>query len=77
MLRVLDWRLRSISPFCYLSFFAIKIDPTATYAGFLASRAKEIILSTIQGIVYIIVNICLIKLYIYMHACRHVRIYLK
>lgn len=48
VLRVLDWRLRSISPFCYLSFFAIKIDPTATYAGFLASRAKEIILSTIQ-----------------------------
>ncbi|KAH6826777.1 CYCLIN D1 [Perilla frutescens var. hirtella] len=48
VLRVLDWRLRSISPFCYLSFFAVKIDPTATYTGFLASRAKEIILSTVQ-----------------------------
>ncbi|XP_057774665.1 cyclin-D1-1 isoform X2 [Salvia miltiorrhiza] len=48
VLRVLDWRLRSISPFCYLSFFAVKIDPTATYTGFLVSRAKEIILSTMQ-----------------------------
>ncbi|KAI3467483.1 hypothetical protein Pfo_024146 [Paulownia fortunei] len=48
VLRVLDWRLRSISPFCYLRFFAVKVDPTGTYTGFLSSRAKEIILSTIQ-----------------------------
>ncbi|XP_073031683.1 cyclin-D1-1-like [Primulina eburnea] len=48
VLRVLEWRLRSISPFCYLSFFALKIDPTGTYTGFLVSMAKEIILSTIQ-----------------------------
>ncbi|KAK4481876.1 hypothetical protein RD792_012787 [Penstemon davidsonii] len=48
VLRVLDWRLRSISPFCYLSFFALKIDPTGTYTGFLTSRAKEIILSTVK-----------------------------
>ncbi|KAK6160151.1 hypothetical protein DH2020_003532 [Rehmannia glutinosa] len=48
VLRVLDWRLRSIVPYCYLSFFAVKIDPTGTYTGFLTSRAKEIILSTIQ-----------------------------
>ncbi|KAI3452770.1 hypothetical protein Pfo_009433 [Paulownia fortunei] len=48
VLRVLDWRLRSISPFCYLGFFALKIDPTGTYTEFLTTRAKEIILSTIQ-----------------------------
>ncbi|KZV14553.1 hypothetical protein F511_42630 [Dorcoceras hygrometricum] len=48
VLRVLEWRLRSISPFCYLSFFALKIDPTETYTGFLISTAKETILSTIQ-----------------------------
>ncbi|KAL3654117.1 hypothetical protein CASFOL_003798 [Castilleja foliolosa] len=48
VLRVLDWRLRSITPFCYLSFFALKIDPTGTYTGFLTSRAKDIIFSTIQ-----------------------------
>ncbi|KAK6133715.1 hypothetical protein DH2020_032625 [Rehmannia glutinosa] len=48
VLRVLDWRLRSISPFCYLRFFALKIDPTGTYAEFLTTRAKEVILSTIK-----------------------------
>lgn len=50
VLRVLDWRLRCISPFCYLRFFALKIDPSGTYTEFLATRAKQIILSTIQGI---------------------------
>ncbi|KAL1539376.1 cyclin-D1-1-like isoform X1 [Salvia divinorum] len=48
VLSVLDWRLRSISPFCYLPFFALKIDPSGTYTDFLATRAKEIIFSTIQ-----------------------------
>lgn len=49
VLRVLEWRLRSISPFCYVSLFAVKIDPSLTYTGFLTSRAKDIILSIIQG----------------------------
>ncbi|XP_042008480.1 cyclin-D1-1-like isoform X2 [Salvia splendens] len=50
VLRVLDWRLgSSISPFCYLSFFAHKIDPSGIYTDFLTTRAKEIIFSTIQG----------------------------
>ncbi|KAL1550902.1 cyclin-D1-1-like [Salvia divinorum] len=53
VLRVLEWRLRSISPFWYLSFFALKIDPTATYTGFLVSRAKEVILSTMQEVSFI------------------------
>ncbi|CAA2934778.1 cyclin-D1-1 [Olea europaea subsp. europaea] len=48
VLRVLDWRLQSISPFSFLSFFAHKIDPTGNYTGFLTSRATEIILSNIQ-----------------------------
>ncbi|CAA2934823.1 cyclin-D1-1 [Olea europaea subsp. europaea] len=48
VLRVLGWRLQSISPFSFLSFFAHKIDPTGTYTGFLTSRATEIILSIIQ-----------------------------
>ncbi|KAL0372407.1 UNVERIFIED_CONTAM: Cyclin-D1-1 [Sesamum calycinum] len=42
VLRVLDWRLRSISPFSYLCFFALKIDPTGTFTEFLTSRAKEL-----------------------------------
>ncbi|XP_047978406.1 cyclin-D1-1-like [Salvia hispanica] len=48
VLRILDWRLGSISPFCYLSFFAHKIDPFGIYTDFLTTRAKEIILSTIK-----------------------------
>ncbi|CAA0834748.1 Cyclin-D1-1 [Striga hermonthica] len=49
VLRALDWRLRWIAPFCYLSFFALKIDPSGTNnTGFLLSRARDIILSTIQ-----------------------------
>ncbi|XP_047958505.1 cyclin-D1-1-like [Salvia hispanica] len=48
VLSVLDWRLRSISPFCYLPFFALKIDPSGTYTDFLTTRAKEIIFSTFE-----------------------------
>ncbi|KAL3636320.1 hypothetical protein CASFOL_020867 [Castilleja foliolosa] len=48
VLSVLDWRLRSVSPFCYLRFFAHKIDPTGTYTAFLETNAKEIILKTIK-----------------------------
>lgn len=77
VLRVLDWRLRSISPFCYLSFFALKIDPTATYTGFLASRAKEIILSTMQGCFFLywknfLINCLLfwlLHIFIFMYEC--------
>lgn len=50
VLRILDWRLGSVTPLSYLSYFALKVDPTGTYTGFLTSRAKQIILSTIQGI---------------------------
>ncbi|XP_021651370.1 cyclin-D1-1 isoform X1 [Hevea brasiliensis] len=48
VLSVLDWRLRSITPFSFLGFFACKIDSTGTYIGFLISRATEIILSNMK-----------------------------
>ncbi|KAI3720286.1 hypothetical protein L6452_21201 [Arctium lappa] len=48
ILSVLDWRLRSVTPFSFIGFFAHKIDSTGTYAGFLISRATQIILSNIQ-----------------------------
>ncbi|XP_051148315.1 cyclin-D1-1-like [Andrographis paniculata] len=50
VLKVLDWRLQSISPFCYLQFFALKIDPTGTFTDFFTSKAKDILLSAIQEI---------------------------
>ncbi|KAG6757534.1 hypothetical protein POTOM_037850 [Populus tomentosa] len=48
VLSVLDWRLRSITPFSFTGFFACKLDPTGAYIGFLISRATEIILSNIK-----------------------------
>ncbi|XP_054775930.1 cyclin-D1-1 [Prosopis cineraria] len=48
VLSVLDWRLRSITPFSFIDFFACKLDPTGTFTGLLISRATEIILSNIQ-----------------------------
>ncbi|XP_065860972.1 cyclin-D1-1 [Euphorbia lathyris] len=48
VLTVLDWRLRSVTPFSFLDFFACKIDSSGTYMGFLISRATEIILSNIR-----------------------------
>ncbi|KAJ6726087.1 CYCLIN-D1-1 [Salix purpurea] len=48
VLGVLDWRLRSITPFSFTGFFACKLDPAGAYTGFLISRATEIILSNIK-----------------------------
>ncbi|KAK9027658.1 hypothetical protein V6N11_067483 [Hibiscus sabdariffa] len=48
VLTVLDWRLRSVTPFSFIDFFACKLDPTATFLGFLISRASNIILSNIK-----------------------------
>jgi hypothetical protein len=67
VLSVLDWRLRSITPFSFIAYFACKIDSAGTYTGFLVSRATEIILSNMKG------NI-LIMTYEHMHAYIHVDI---
>lgn len=48
VLSVLKWRLRSITPFSFISFFAYKLDSSGIYTGFLISRATEVILSNIQ-----------------------------
>uniref|UniRef100_A0A9I9D2H7 B-like cyclin n=1 Tax=Cucumis melo TaxID=3656 RepID=A0A9I9D2H7_CUCME len=49
VLRVLDWRLRSVTPFNFIAFFAYKLDPSGDFIEFLISRATEIILSHIRG----------------------------
>ncbi|KAK9050958.1 hypothetical protein SSX86_027583 [Deinandra increscens subsp. villosa] len=48
VLSVLDWRLRSVTPFSFIGYFSHKIDPSGTYTRFLISRATQIILSNIQ-----------------------------
>ncbi|KAE8690802.1 Cyclin-D1-1 [Hibiscus syriacus] len=45
VLTVLDWRLRSVTPFSFIDFFAYKVDPTGTFFVFLISKATDIILS--------------------------------
>nr|GMD13397.1 Cyclin-D1-1 [Ipomoea batatas] len=48
VLSVLDWRLRSITPFSFLDFFASKIDSIGTFKRSLILRVTTIILSNIQ-----------------------------
>ncbi|KAE8698893.1 Cyclin-D1-1 [Hibiscus syriacus] len=48
VLTVLDWRLRSVTPFSFIDFFAYKVDPTGTFFGFLISKATDIILPNIK-----------------------------
>ncbi|XP_010551453.1 PREDICTED: cyclin-D1-1 [Tarenaya hassleriana] len=48
VLSILDWRLRSVTPFSFLTFFACKISPSGTFLGLLVSRATDIILSNMQ-----------------------------
>lgn len=67
VLSVLDWRLRSVTPFTFIGFFACKLDPTGTFTGFLISRATEILLSNIQGNA---INIHqYIFIYMYTYTC--------
>ena len=56
VLTVLDWRLRSVTPFSFIGFFAYKLDSTGTFFGFLISRATDIILSNMKGIIIIDAN---------------------
>ncbi|KAK9117054.1 hypothetical protein Sjap_016001 [Stephania japonica] len=44
VLSALDWRLRSVTPFNFLYFFANKADSKGSFIGFLIARATEIIL---------------------------------
>ncbi|KAF9605412.1 hypothetical protein IFM89_017151 [Coptis chinensis] len=53
VLGTLDWRLRSITPFTFMDFFAYKVDSTGTRIGFLVSRATEIIVKTIKEISFL------------------------
>ncbi|XP_038975327.1 cyclin-D2-1-like isoform X2 [Phoenix dactylifera] len=49
VLTALNWRLRSVTPFTFIDFFAYKVDPTGTHARYLVSRATHIILAMIHA----------------------------
>uniref|UniRef100_A0A7N0T7B3 Uncharacterized protein n=1 Tax=Kalanchoe fedtschenkoi TaxID=63787 RepID=A0A7N0T7B3_KALFE len=48
VLSVMGWRLRSITPFNFLAFFAYKLDPNGRYCDFLSSQASDIILAAVS-----------------------------
>lgn len=49
VLSVLEWRLRSVTPFEFLTVFACKVYPTGAWNGYLASQASDIILASVSG----------------------------
>ncbi|MCL7040158.1 hypothetical protein MKW94_010553 [Papaver nudicaule] len=53
VLSALDWRLRSITPFTFIDFFAYKLDSTGTLINYLVSRATKIILHIIREVSFI------------------------
>lgn len=53
VLAALNWRLRSVTPFNFISCFACKADQTGAYTGFLISRATQIILATIHDVEFL------------------------
>ncbi|XP_074590862.1 cyclin-D1-1-like [Curcuma longa] len=50
VLAALDWRLRAVTPFTFINFFALQVDPTSKRAKTLVSKAAQIILSSMQEI---------------------------
>nr|DAD34667.1 TPA_asm: hypothetical protein HUJ06_005307 [Nelumbo nucifera] len=53
VLTALDWRLRSITPFNFINYFAYKVDSTGSLTAFLVSRATQIILAIIREISFL------------------------
>uniref|UniRef100_A0A453KRD4 Cyclin N-terminal domain-containing protein n=1 Tax=Aegilops tauschii subsp. strangulata TaxID=200361 RepID=A0A453KRD4_AEGTS len=50
VLTALNWRLRSVTPFTFIDFFACKVDPRGRHMRYLIARATQIILAAIHGI---------------------------
>ncbi|CAL9047008.1 cyclin-D2-1-like [Musa acuminata AAA Group] len=53
VLGALGWRLRSVTPFTYMDFFACKLDPSGKSATYLISCASSIILATLHDIEFL------------------------
>ncbi|GJM98907.1 hypothetical protein PR202_ga15959 [Eleusine coracana subsp. coracana] len=53
VLTALNWRLRSVTPFTFIDFFACKVDPGGRHARCLIARATQVILSAIHDIEFL------------------------
>ncbi|KAF6167475.1 hypothetical protein GIB67_031676 [Kingdonia uniflora] len=49
VLTTLNWKLRSITPFHFIDFFASKADSTGGFVGYLVTRATQIMLVFVRG----------------------------
>lgn len=53
VLNALDWRLRSITPFTFMYFFAYKVDSTGKHTRNLIDRATQVTLAAIHDIEFL------------------------
>ncbi|XP_062194782.1 cyclin-D2-1-like isoform X2 [Phragmites australis] len=49
----LNWRLRSVTPFTFIDFFACKVDPGGRHTGCLIARATKVILAAMHDIEFL------------------------
>ncbi|RLN35679.1 cyclin-D2-1-like isoform X1 [Panicum miliaceum] len=53
VLTALNWRLRSVTPFTFIDFFAYKVDPGGRHARCLIARATQVILAAMHDIEFL------------------------
>ncbi|OEL23944.1 Cyclin-D2-1 [Dichanthelium oligosanthes] len=53
VLTALNWRLRSVTPFTFIDFFACKVDPGGRHTRCLIARATQVILAAIHDIEFL------------------------
>uniref|UniRef100_A0A0A9FBX5 Uncharacterized protein n=1 Tax=Arundo donax TaxID=35708 RepID=A0A0A9FBX5_ARUDO len=53
VLTALNWRLRSVTPFTFIDFFACKVDPGGRHTRCLIDRATQVILAAIHDIEFL------------------------
>ncbi|CAL5081290.1 unnamed protein product [Urochloa decumbens] len=53
VLTALNWRLRSVTPFTFIDFFACKVDPGGRHTRCLIARATQVILAAMHDIEFL------------------------
>lgn len=53
VLTALNWRLRSVTPFTFIDFFACKVDPRGQHTRYLIARATQMIIAAIHDIEFL------------------------
>ncbi|KAG8049695.1 hypothetical protein GUJ93_ZPchr0009g765 [Zizania palustris] len=53
ILTALNWRIRSVTPFTFIDFFACKVDPRGKHTGYLIARATQMVLAAIHDIEFL------------------------